>query len=61
MDPNHPNTQHFVQVIGDLWADYIRTHSLEECEELNRRVNRNRAIRQRMFGKPRTATKTPPM
>jgi hypothetical protein len=56
MDPNHPNTRHFVRVIGDLWVDYIRAHTLEECEELNRRVTRNRAIRQRMFGRPRAIT-----
>jgi len=54
MDPNHPNTKHFVKVIGELWADYIRTHSLEECEEINRRVERNRQIRQRMFAPPRS-------
>lgn len=56
MDPDHPNTRHFVQVIGDIWTDYVRTHSLEECQELNQRVSRNRAIRQRMFGRPRAVS-----
>lgn len=57
MDPNHPNTRHFVRVISELWADYVRTHTLEECEELNRRVQRNRAIRHRLFGQPRALTR----
>jgi hypothetical protein len=59
MDPNHPNTRHFVRVIGDIWAEYVRTHTLEECEELNQRVSRNRAMRQRMFGAPRAISRQP--
>ncbi|HYF94105.1 MAG TPA: hypothetical protein VD969_17960 [Symbiobacteriaceae bacterium] len=59
MDPNHPNTRHFVRVIGDIWADYVRTHTLEECEELNQQVMRNKAIRQRLFGAPRAINQRP--
>lgn len=60
MDPNHPNTRQFVRVIGEIWADYIRTHTLEECEELSRRVDRNRAIRHRLFGTPRQINRQTP-
>lgn len=55
MDPNHPNTRHFVRVIGETWAEYVRTHSLGECEELNQRVISDRAIRHQLFGAPRAA------
>lgn len=59
MDPEHPNTRHFVRVIGEIWAGYVRTHSLEECRELSRWVSRNRAIRQRMYGRPRAVSQEP--
>ncbi len=60
MDPKHPNTRHFVRVISELVADYVRTHSLEECEELSRRIQRNRAIRQQLFGQPRPLSRHDP-
>lgn len=53
MDPSHPNTHHFVRVIGEIWAEYVRTHSLQACEELNRQAMSNQAVRQRLFGPPR--------
>lgn len=56
MDPNHPNTRHFVRVISEILTDYVRTHSLEECQELSRRVKRNRALRQRLCGRPRAVS-----
>ena len=59
MDPNHPNTRHFVRVIGEIWAGYVRTHTLEECEELNQRVTRNKAVRRRLFGAPRAINQRP--
>lgn len=52
MDPDHPATRHVVAVIGEIWAGYIRTHTLAECEELNRRVEQNRAVRQQLFKEP---------
>lgn len=59
MDPNHPNTRHFVRVIGEIWAGYVRTHTLDDCEDLNRRVMRNMAIRQRLYGAPRAINQRP--
>jgi len=53
MDPSHPNTRHFVRVIGEIWAEYVRTHSLEACEDLNRHVISSRAIRHQLFTAPR--------
>lgn len=60
MDPHHSNTRHFTRVVGEIWADYVRTHTLEECEELNRRVMRNRQDRRRLFGAPRAVERPPP-
>lgn len=53
MDPSHPNTAHFLRVMGELWAEYVRHHNLAACEELNGRAERSRAERQRLFGRPR--------
>jgi|GEM_PF-3094458 len=52
LDPDHPNVQRLAKVVSDIAWRYVTTHTAEECEDLLRRVERKRQIRNRMFGPP---------
>lgn len=52
-DPQHPNTIRAARMVADLTWQYVLTHTEAECAELVRRAERDRQIRQRLFGTPR--------
>jgi hypothetical protein len=53
LDPEAPAVKHAARVISEIIWRNVLTHSAEECAELLRRVEENRAARDRLFGRPR--------
>lgn len=44
MDPAAPATQQVTRVLGEIWAQYLATHTQEEIDELLARAERHREM-----------------
>jgi hypothetical protein len=50
MDPSLPAVQRFMTLAREIWGRTVATHTPEQLDELDRQIERNRAIRAGMFG-----------